>query len=242
MIENKKIQIKENISLANNIYKMTLKNDGVDFKPGQFINIKIPGKYLRRPISVSEFDENSIIIIYKIVGYGTKWLSEQREGSTIEALMPLGNGFEISTKYNLIVGGGIGVPPLVEVCKQIYNSGQVPKVILGFKNKNEIFYLDKFREMSNLYVCTDDGSYGEKGLVTDIMKKNNFVNLNYITCGATLMEKAVYRCSNASGQISLEERMGCGFGACMGCSIETWNGPKRVCKDGPVFKSEDLKW
>ena len=160
----------------------------------------------------------------------------------LNALLPLGNGFALTGEERLVVGGGIGVPPLLGVCKALNALGVTPKIVLGFLSKDDIILEDEFKELGDLTVTTDDGSYGTKGLVTDIIKKEGLSDLRYATCGPLPMEKALHREMKADGLVSLEARMGCGFGACMGCSIETNNGPKRICKDGPVFESEELLW
>lgn len=240
-MNNITFEISQHKKLAKNIFCMKLThNEKLKINPGQFINISIPGKFLRRPISISEYDEDSITIVYKVVGYGTDWLSNQQAGSKIEALGPLGNGFKIDTHYKLLIGGGIGAPPLVQTCKELNKLNLKPTIVLGFLSKSDVFYVDKFKEMADVYVCTDDGSFGEAGLVTDVMKNHNLLEMPYITCGPLPMEKAIFATSKTKGQISLEERMGCGFGACMGCSIKTKVGPKRICKDGPVFNSLEL--
>lgn len=243
MVKEISFEISQQKKIAKDIFCMNLvHHERLDINPGQFINISIPGKYLRRPISISEYDKNSITIVYKDVGCGTNWLSKQKAGTKINALAPLGNGFTTLDKYKLLIGGGIGAPPLVQACKVLNKNGIRPTVILGFLNKDDAYYIDKFESMANVFICTDDGSLGEKGLVTDLMIKHKLCNIPYLTCGPLPMEKAIFKLSNAQGQISLEARMGCGFGACMGCSIETKLGPQRICKEGPVFRSEVLKW
>ena len=157
-------------------------------------------------------------------------------------MLPLGNGFALTGKEELVVGGGIGCPPLLGVCKELNKLGVKPKIILGFLTKDDVILEKEFSELGDLMVATDDGSYGTKGLVTDIVKKEGFANLRFVACGPLPMEKALINTMEATGKLSLEARMGCGFGACMGCSIETKNGPKRICKDGPVFESEELLW
>lgn len=157
-------------------------------------------------------------------------------------MLPLGNGFALTGEEQLVVGGGIGVPPLLGVCKELNKLGVKPKIVLGFLSKDEVVLEKEFSKHGELQVATDDGSYGAKGLVTDIVKKEGFANLRFVACGPLPMEKALFREMKSCGLISLEARMGCGFGACMGCSIETKNGPKRICKDGPVFESEELLW
>lgn len=176
------------------------------------------------------------------MGEGTDWLSQRPTGSALSALMPLGNGFALTGEEQLVVGGGIGCPPLLGVCKALNAKGIRPKIVLGFLSKSDVILENEFAQRGDLTVATDDGSYGEKGLVTDVIKNENFANLRFAACGPLPMEKALKSLMKAEGLISLEARMGCGFGACMGCSIETKNGPKRICKDGPVFESEELLW
>lgn len=169
-------------------------------------------------------------------------MSQQKKGANLDALMPLGNGFELTGEEQLVVGGGIGCPPLLGACRKLYELGVRPKIVLGALSKDEVILEDEFKEYGDVYISTDDGSYGEPGLVTDIIKKESFTNLPYIACGPLPMEKAIVKTMKSQGKLSLEAHMGCGFGSCMGCSIETKGGPKRICKDGPVFESEELLW
>lgn len=235
--------IKENVALTSSVYKMTLVGDVSDItKPGQFVNIKIDGLFLRRPISVNDVVNNELTIIYKVVGKGTELMSVMT-GGELDILTGLGNGYDASLSGNnpLLIGGGVGVPPLYMLAKQLIAQGKKLSVILGFNTKDEIFYEEEFRKLgADVYVTTVDGSYGTKGFVTDVMK-----NLSYsyfYTCGPEPMLKAVYNTSTTEGQFSFEERMGCGFGACMGCSCKTIYGNKRICKDGPVLKKEEILW
>ena len=221
--------------------KLVLPEGCTDIVPGQFINISIDGKYLRRPISICDWDDNTITIVYKVVGAGTDWLSSLSSNDVINALLPLGNGFNIEN-LELLVGGGIGVPPLLGVAKTLNKIGVRPKIVLGFLTKEEVILEDEFKQYGDVYISTDDGSYGDKGLVTDTIIKNGLANQRFATCGPLPMEKALVNTMNVEGLVSLEARMGCGFGACMGCSIKTKNGNKRICKDGPVFNSEELLW
>ena len=238
-------EILSNKPLTNSVFEMVLKGDTSLFmKPGQFVNLQIPNLYLRRPISVCEYDDKTITITYKVVGRGTKKLSEMCEG-TINTLVGLGNGYELNITASevLVVGGGVGIPPLVQLCKELRKRDKRVHVILGFNAKDEVFYEEKFKQLGcEVDVCTVDGSYGYQGMVDAVIKEKSLEDLQYFTCGPLPMMKAIYKLSTGAGQISLEERMGCGFGACMGCSIETKTGPKRVCKEGPVFTSEVLLW
>lgn len=237
------LTIKENIPLTDNVYKMRLEGDVSDItNPGQFINIKLDGLYLRRPISVCDRDENSVTIIYKVVGTGTKQLSELKSES-LDVLTGLGNGYNTSLSGDrpLLVGGGVGVPPLYMLAKQLISEGKKVTVVLGFNSKNEIFYEQEFKDLgADVYVTTVDGSYGIKGFVTDAIGN---IDYSYVyTCGPEPMLKALYKNIKTSGQFSFEKRMGCGFGACMVCSCKTITGYKRICKDGPVLEKEEILW
>ena len=236
-----KILLNEN--LTKDIYKMVLQGDTSKITAsGQFINIQLEGKFLRRPISICDCDESTITIIYKVVGEGTAQMSRLKAGSELDCLVGLGNGYDISkSKQPLLIGGGVGVPPLYMLAKKLIESGQKPTVILGFNTADEIFYEAEFKALGcNVFVTTADGSYGIKGFVTDAMKN---IDYDYFyTCGPLPMFKAIESVVNTSGQYSFEERMGCGFGACMGCSCKTKYGYKRICKDGPVLTREEIIW
>ena len=237
--------VAENQKIADGIYKMTLLGDTSGFSaPGQFVNVKLDGFYLRRPISVCHYNSNTLTLIYKVVGGGTDAMSKIARGASIDLLTGLGNGFDLSQSGDspLIVGGGVGVPPLYRLCRDLFAQGKRPTVILGFNSEKDMFYIDEFARVAyDVRVVTADGSFGDKGLVTDVMRALSGYSYFY-ACGPVPMLKAVCRMADTDGQISLEERMGCGFGACMGCSVETAAGAKRVCKDGPVFTKEALKW
>lgn len=235
-------KIRSNKRLVPDIYEMRLEGDTQYITaPGQFINIKLDGKYLRRPISVCDYSENEIVIIYKVVGGGTQQMSELTEGETLDCLTGLGNGYNISrSKRPLVIGGGVGIPPLYNLTKCLVADGQEPTVILGFNKKEEIFYEDAFKALGvRVIVATADGSYGVKGFVTDAMPEDYDY---FYTCGPMPMFRAVENKVKTSGQYSFEERMGCGFGACMGCSCKTKYGSKRICKDGPVLEREEIVW
>lgn len=243
MYKQNNYQILSNVALTNDVYKMVLDGDTRYITaPGQFINIRLDGKFLRRPISVCDYDDKSITIIYKIVGEGTEQLSKLESGEVLDVLTGLGNGYDItkSTKP-LLIGGGVGVPPMYNLAKALLADGQKPTVVLGFNTKSEIFYEDEFKALGcNTFVTTVDGSYGIKGFVTDAMTDLDYDY--FYTCGPLPMFKAVYNATSTSGQFSFEERMGCGFGACMGCSCKTKYGNKRICKDGPVLVKEEIIW
>lgn len=236
-------RIEANEKQAKNVYKMVLKGDTSGIKrPGQFVNISVPDKYLRRPISVCDWDNESVTVIYKVVGEGTKIMSEMQKGTELDVLSGLGNGFdtEKSGDKPLLIGGGVGVPPLYGLAKKLKEQGKNVSVILGFNSSDEVFLKDEFEKLAKVYLTTADGSAGIKGFVTDAMDKTDY---DYIfTCGPHAMLRAVYEKSESSGQFSFEERMGCGFGACMGCSCKTKYGAKRICKDGPVLEKEEIIW
>ena len=235
--------ISENIALTSNVYKMCLVGDVSDIiAPGQFINIKLEGLYLRRPISVFDTDNESVTIIYKVVGRGTKQMAEMKSGETLDVLTGLGNGYDTSLCEDkaVLLGGGVGVPPLYMLAKTLINEGKNVSVVLGFNTKDEVFCEEDFKALgADVTVTTVDGSYGVKGFVTDALPEDYD---HFFTCGPEPMLKAVYKATKTSGQMSFEERMGCGFGACMGCSCKTIAGYKRICKDGPVMLKEEILW
>lgn len=237
-------QIIANESLTPNVFKMVLKGDtSWVTNPGQFINITVDCGYLKRPISICDYDESSLTIIYKAVGLGTEWMANQTVGTMLEVLVGLGNGFTPEeTLHALLVGGGVGVPPLYRLCKDLIAKGVDVDVILGFNTKDECFYEKEFKQLgATVTVCTVDGSLGIKGFVSEAIV-NDLKEYPYYSCGPLPMLKAVFNASNAKGQLSFEERMGCGFGACMGCSCKTLTGYKRICVEGPVMKSEEILW
>ncbi len=232
-----------NEKIAENVYKMTLSGDVSSIKnAGEFINIKIDGLYLRRPISVYDKDENSVIIVYKVVGKGTEIMAKMKN-EKLDVLTGLGNGYDLDNSGNtpLLIGGGVGVPPLYLLAKRLIKQGKKVKVVLGFNTKSEIILKEDFEKLgAEVLVSTVDGSYGTKGFVTDAI---NGLDYSYVyTCGPLPMLKAVYNNIKTSGEFSFEEKMGCGFGACMGCSCKTLYGNKRICKDGPVLKREEIIW
>ena len=232
-----------NFALTDTVYSMVLEGDtSALIAPGQFVNIKLDGKFLRRPISVCDFNDKTITIIYKVVGEGTAQMSKMKAGETLNLLVGLGNGFnpEKAGEKPLLIGGGVGIPPLYNLCKELLKMGKKPTVILGFNTKSEIFYDKAFAELGvNVIVTTVDGSQGVKGFVTDAFPSDYDY---FFTCGPMPMFKAIEKVAKTSGQYSFEERMGCGFGACMGCSCKTKYGNKRICKDGPVLYREEIIW
>ena len=236
-------KIIENVPLTDCVYKMVLQGDtSAITAPGQFVNIKLEGLYLRRPISVCDLEGDLLTIIYKVVGKGTEQMSQMQSGE-LDVLTGLGNGYDLSRAGDapVLLGGGVGVPPMYLLCKKLIEQGKRVQVILGFNTKNEVFYEDQFRALgAEVLVTTADGSHGIKGFVTDAMKNMRYSY--FYTCGPEPMLKAVYKASVTSGQMSFEKRMGCGFGACMGCSCKTITGYKRICKEGPVMEKEEILW
>lgn len=237
-------EVLQNEQTAPSVFKMVLEGDTSPITaPGQFVNIKIPEFYLRRPISICDWDDKTLTIIYKVVGDGTKALSCTKKGEKLDLLISLGNGYDTSLSGDkpLLIGGGVGVPPLLGLCKRLIAENKTVSVILGFNTKSEIFSEDEFRSLgTDVTVTTADGSYGIKGFVNAAMETADYSFI--YTCGPKPMLKAVAAAAKTSGQFSLEERMGCGTGACMGCTCKTKHGPKRVCTEGPVFLREEIEW
>ena len=235
--------ILSNEALTDNVYKMVLAGDTSHITaPGQFVNLALSGLYLRRPISVCDLDGDKLTIIYKAVGKGTRQMS-QMQGGQLELLTGLGNGYDLSLSGEkpVLLGGGVGVPPMYLLAKKLIEDGKKVQVILGFNTKSEVFYEEAFKRLGcAVTVTTVDGSYGTKGFVTDVLREMDYSY--FYTCGPEPMLKAVYKASKTSGQMSFEKRMGCGFGACMGCSCKTITGYKRICKEGPVMQKEEVLW
>ena len=236
-------RIAENIKLTEGVFRMKLEGDvSAVAAPGQFINITVSGKYLRRPISVFDVSEDAVTVIYKVVGSGTEILSCMSVGEELDVLTGLGNGYDISYagERPLLIGGGVGVPPLYLLAKELIAKGVTPSVILGFNTAAEVFCEDDFKALGcNVSITTVDGSRGTKGFVTNAIPEEYSY---FYTCGPEPMLKAVYKATSTSGQFSFEERMGCGFGACVGCSCKTVTGYKRICKEGPVLRKEEILW
>ena len=242
-MEQEILKVKSNRPLAPSVYEMVLEgNTGSITAPGQFINIAIEGLFLRRPISVCEYDDRSVTIIYKVVGKGTERLCEAVPGDGFDVLVGLGNGFDTAKSGSTpaVIGGGVGVPPMYGLAKKLRQEGKTVTAILGFNRKEEIFYPERFEELGcKVILATADGSAGVKGFVTDAMEDR----YSYVyACGPEPMLKAVYNKAECSGQFSFEKRMGCGFGACMGCSCKTKYGNKRICREGPVLEKEEILW
>ena len=237
-------KILTNEALTSNVYRMTLEGDtSAITAPGQFVNIRLTGKFLRRPISVCDWEEGKLTLVYKVVGHGTAQMAAMAPGESLDILTGLGNGYDLTLtgEHPVLVGGGVGVPPMFGLAKRLRAMGKEVQVILGFNTREEIFYEEAFQALGcTVYVTTVDGSYGVKGFVTDAMKDLHYSH--FCACGPEPMLKALYAASATSGQMSFEERMGCGFGACMGCSCKTLTGSKRICKDGPVMKKEEILW
>ncbi len=236
-------QIISNTALTDSVWKMVLKGDtSAITAPGQFVNIRLDGLYLRRPISVCDYDRQTLTIVYKVVGKGTEQLRAMPPGRELDLLTGLGNGYDLSPAGSrpVLIGGGVGVPPLYHLAKCLIAQGKAVQVVLGFNTASEIFYESEFRALGcQVTVTTVDGSYGVKGFVTQALPRDATY---FYACGPEPMLKAVYRATAISGQMSFEERMGCGFGACMGCSCKTLTGYKRICKDGPVMRKEEILW
>ena len=233
-------EIQSNEQIAKNVYRMQLSGDTTGVLPGQFVNIRVQGQFLRRPISVCNIADGILTIIYKVVGVGTEAMSHLPVGTQLDVLTVLGNGYDLSKAGDepLLVGGGVGVPPMYMLARQLRKMGKTVRVILGFNTKDEVFYEEEFRALGcDVTVTTVDGSHGVKGFVTNALDGQQSY---YYTCGPLPMIKALLQAAGTNGEVSMEERMGCGFGACMGCTIQTTQGPKRVCKEGPVFPAEEL--
>ena len=237
-------KITSNEKIARDIFKMTLAGDtSAITAPGQFVNIKLDGFFLRRPISVCDCVGENLTLIYKTVGRGTEQMSRMENGDELDLLTGLGNGYNTRTSGDspLLVGGGVGVPPMYMLCKKLISEGKNVTVVLGFNSKDDVFYEDEFRALgADVHIATADGTYGTKGFVTDVIKDMQYTF--FYTCGPEPMFRAMHKIMKTPGQYSFEERMGCGFGACMGCSCKTLTGNKRICKEGPVMESEEIIW
>ena len=242
-MKNSIFTITKNDNLTSNVYIMMLKGDTEGIRCGQFVNIKLDGLYLRRPISVCDCDGDTLTLIYKVVGRGTEQMSRMAAGEELDLLTGLGNGYDLSKSGDrpLLIGGGVGVPPMFMLCRELVAEGKHPTVILGFNKADEVFYKNEFEALGvPVIVATADGSVGVKGFVTNAMEGLDYSY--FYACGPEPMLKAVYKSTVTSGQMSFEERMGCGFGACMGCSCKTITGYKRICKEGPVMEKEEILW
>ncbi len=238
------LQIQSNKALTESVYEMRLTGDVSNITAsGQFVNIKLDGLFLRRPISVCNVEDGVLTLLYKVVGKGTEQMANMQEGETLSVLVGLGNGYDLTLSGNapVLMGGGVGVPPMYMLAKELIKQGKKVTAILGFNTQAEVFYEEEFKRLgATVIVTTADGSYGQKGFVTDALKNVDYTY--FYTCGPEPMLKAVFKATNTSGQFSFEERMGCGFGACMGCSCKTVTGYKRICKEGPVLQKEEILW
>ena len=243
-MEDKIFRIKENCPVARDVYHLRLEGDASQVNcPGQFASIKIDGLFLRRPFSICSWDESGLDIYYKAVGEGTEKLASLPVGTELSALTGLGKGYdsEPSGDNPLLIGGGMGATPLYCLCRKLIAEGKKPTVILGFASDKDIFLADEFRALgADVILCTDDGSAGHQGFVTDVMAGLDYSY--FYTCGPEGMFKAIDRIAKTEGQFSFEARMGCGFGACMGCTCKTHKGNKRICKDGPVLERSEIIW
>lgn len=238
------LTVVSNREIAEKIFEMKLAGDvSAITAPGQFVNLTVESCYLRRPISVCDVNKNELTLVYKVVGKGTAIMSGLPAGAVIDTLTGLGNGFDLSAagEKPLLIGGGVGTPPLYYLAKKLKERGADVRAVLGFNRAEEVFYADKFAALGvETHVATADGSAGVKGFVTDIIKDLDYGY--FYACGPMPMFRAVEKIAKTAGEYSFEERMGCGFGVCMGCSCMTKNGPKRICKDGPVLKREEIIW
>ena len=237
-------EIISNKNIAENVFEMVLAGDISDITAsGQFVNIKLEGMFLRRPISVCDYDDKTLTLIYKAVGNGTEAMSKMEKGTKLDILTGLGNGYDLSLAGDkpMLIGGGAGVPPMYNLAKKLIAMGKSVTVVLGFNKESEVFYKEEFEKIgAKVIITTVDGSVGVKGFVTDAFSEIEYTY--FYVCGPEPMLKAVYNGTETSGQFSFEERMGCGFGACMGCSCKTKYGNKRICKDGPVLVKEEIIW
>lgn len=239
------MKVISNTLLTDRVFRMILGGSHLPVTaPGQFVEIALPGRYLRRPISIADWSDDTLTIIYKVVGAGTDDLSRMAAGTQLDVLGPLGNGFDtevLKVKHPVVVGGGVGVPPLYGLTKELLRKGRKPTVVIGFNTASEVMLYDEFKALGvDVFVTTMDGTGGTKGVVTDAMEQNMILSDYFYCCGPRPMIDALRRDALTEGQISMEERMGCGFGACMGCSIKTKQGMRRVCTDGPVFFKSEL--
>ena len=237
------LTIKENVPVTGSVFRMRLEGAELEAQnPGGFVNIRLDGLFLRRPISVYDSEPGSLTILYKVVGKGTEQMASMKPGETLDVLTGLGNGYDLSRSGEtpVLLGGGVGVPPLYLLAKKLIAEGKKPQAVLGFNTAAEVFGEEEFKALGcGVTVTTADGSYGVKGFVTDALPEEYSY---FYTCGPEPMLRAVYRATKTSGQLSFEERMGCGFGACMGCSCKTITGYKRICREGPVLEKEEIIW
>ncbi|MBS6459126.1 MAG: dihydroorotate dehydrogenase electron transfer subunit [Alistipes sp.] len=239
-------EIESNRPLTEQVFEMRLRGDATAIRrAGQFVNIAVEGLFLRRPISVCDFTDDTLTLIYKVVGEGTARMAKMQAGERLDILTGLGNGFDAdrTTSKALLVGGGVGVPPLYRLTKDLVARGKEVTAVLGFNRADEIFYADEFAAAgAKVIIATADGSVGTKGFVTDAIRENGVEFDYFYACGPLPMLRALCDATATDGELSFEERMGCGFGACMGCSCKTHNGNKRICKEGPVLRKDEIIW
>ena len=240
-MENVKLKIASNIKVGDGIYLMKLIGDLSSIKnPGEFVEIKLDNYYLRRPISVCDYSDKHLNLLYKVLGHGTRDMTTYPVGKKLDVLVNLGNGFDLTkAKKPLLIAGGIGVAPMFALARKFNEMNIKPTILYGASSKRDLVMLEELSKFGELICCSDDGSYGYKGNVVSYLKEHNIEFDTYYACGPQIMLKFLAEYST-SGYVSLEARMGCGFGACMGCSIQTTNGPKRVCKEGPVFLASEV--
>ena len=242
MAKRDTFKIVSNLKIAPDVFAMKLLGDTSAIKnPGEFVNISIPGKFLQRPISVSNWDDESLDIIYKVVGGGTEILSKMKENDELTLLTGLGNGFDLTvdTKKPVLIGGGLGEAPLYKLAIELKKLGKSPKIIIGFRTEEDVFFFKEFVKLFPTYITVD--SRGE--LVTDILQNLGPDGYDYFyACGPKPMLKAICDMALTDGEVSMETRMACGIGQCKCCSIETNDGMKTLCKDGPVLKKGQVRW
>lgn len=239
-MQEKFLKVVSNKRLNDCTYELVLSGEKLKMKSGQFVELKLDGFYLRRPFSVASCDENSLTLLYKVIGLGTRQMTKIKTNETLSVLTDLGKGFDLDkAKKPLLIGGGIGIAPLYQLAREFSELGIKPTILLGFRNSAEAFYIDEFKKFGNTIIATDDGSLGERGNAVMVLKSSQIDFDFYYSCGPMVMLKSLAEFST-TGQLSLETRMACGFGACMGCTIMTTDGAKRVCKDGPVFDAEKV--
>lgn len=236
-----KLTIVQNEQVGKDIYLMRLEGDLTSIKnPGEFVEIKLPNYYLRRPISVCDYSESHLNLLYKVLGHGTKDMTNYPIGMELEVLVGLGNGFDIKKSLKpLLIGGGIGIAPIFSLARKFNELGIKPIILYGAAKKDDFVLLDTLAQYGELILCSDSGEVGYHGNVVNYLKTHQVEYDYYYACGPQVMCKYLKELTD-KGCLSLEARMGCGFGACMGCSIETTNGPKRVCKEGPVFEASEV--
>jgi 2-polyprenylphenol hydroxylase and related flavodoxin oxidoreductases len=240
-VEEQIFEIASNVSVARDVFRMELSGDTRSISAsGQFVNVELTGRFLRRPFSICDWDNGKVKLLYKIVGEGTEQLSHMTAGARLNLLIGLGNGFDASQGGDTptLVGGGLGAVPLPALAKALLRRGAQPRAYLGFASAEDVVLMHELQTLGvETHVATVDGSAGHRGFITDLLPEGAYV----FACGPEPMLRAVYQ-KAASGQFSFESRMGCGFGACMGCTCETNFGNKRICKDGPVLWKEEILW